>query len=111
MALELGAKGIIAFTESGYTARAVARHRPSCRIVAATPREVTQRRLALVWGVKPYLVPRYGSTDEMLREVVEIAVRAGHAVDGDLLVIAAGLPLSATGRTNLLKLHVVGDPP
>ena len=109
MAVELRARAIVAFTESGYTARMVARHRSPALIVAATPNEVTLRRLALVWGVVPYLAPRYSSTDEMLREVVDIAVKGEHATNGDLLVITAGLPLSATGRTNLLKLQVVGD--
>jgi len=109
MAFELEAKAIIAFTESGHTARMVARHRPPAPIVAATPSAETQRRLALVWGVAPYPAPRYSSTDEMLQEVVDIAVKGGHAADGDLVVITAGLPLPASGRTNLLKLQVVGD--
>lgn len=110
MAFELEAKAIIAFTESGYTARTVARHRPPCRIVAATPSEATLRRLAFVWGVEPHLSEEPESTDEMLRWVVDLALEAGHAAQGDLLIITAGLPLPASGRTNLLKLHVVGDP-
>lgn len=110
MGFELGAKAIIAFTESGYTARMVARHRPQPPIIAATPSEATLRRLAVVWGVRPYLAPRYSSTDEMLEEVVDIAVKGNHAVAGDLVIITAGLPLPASGRTNLLKLHVVGEP-
>jgi pyruvate kinase len=109
MAFELEARAIIAFTESGLTARTIARHRPPCPIVAVTPSEVTRSRLAVSWGVLPYLAPRYGSTDEMLHEVVGLAVRDGHAVVGDLVVIVAGLPLSTSGRTNLLKLEVVGE--
>ena len=109
MAFELDARAIIAFTESGYTARMVARHRPPAPIVAATPSETTLHRLALIWGVVPHLAPRYSSTDEMLQEVVDIAMKGGHAADGDLVVITAGLPLSASGRTNLLKLQVVGE--
>ncbi len=110
MAYELGAKAIIASTESGYTARMIARHRPPARIIAATPSQPTLRQLALVWGVHPHLTPRYHNTDEMIRQVVEMAAREKQVVQGDLVVITAGLPLPARGSTNLLKLHVVGEP-
>ena len=110
MAFELGAKAVIASTESGYTARMIARHRPPARIVAATPSQETLRQLALVWGVHPHLTPRCYNTDEMIRQVVDMAVQEKQVAEGDLVVITAGLPLPARGRTNLLKLHVVGEP-
>lgn len=110
MAYELEAKAIVAFTESGYTARAVAQHRPPCRIVAPTPSDTTLRRLAVVWGVEPRLLPEPESTDEMLRKVVDLVQDAGYASTGDLLIITAGVPFPARGKTNFLKLHVIGDP-
>ncbi len=110
MSYELGAKAIIASTESGYTARMVARHRPPSRILATTPSESTLRQLALVWGVHPYLTPHFLDTEDMIRRVVEAAVKEAQVVEGDLVVITAGLPLPARGRTNLLKLHIVGEP-
>ena len=63
-----------------------------------------------MWGVEPLLTPRHATTDEMIRQVVAVARKAGHIADGDLVVITAGLPLPARGRTNLLKLHIVGEP-
>ncbi len=110
MAFDLRARAIVAFTSSGYTARAVAKHRPPCRIIAVTPSEPTLRRLALIWGVDPHLAPEPRSTDEMLRRVVDVAKQAAQASEDDLLIVTAGLPLPSSGRTNLLKLHVVGDP-
>ncbi len=110
MAHELRAKAIITSTESGYTARMVARHRPPTRIIATTPSEATLRELAVVWGVEPKLTPRYQTTEEMIRQVVGVAMQEAQAAEGDLVVITAGLPLPARGRTNLLKLHVVGEP-
>ncbi len=97
---------IFTSTESGYTARMVARHRPPTTIIAPTPSEQTLRQLALVWGVRPHLTQRYRTTDEMIQQVVEVALREDHVVEGDLVVITAGLPLPARGRTNLLKLHL-----
>jgi pyruvate kinase len=110
MALELGAKAIVAFTASGYTARTVARHRPPSRIVAVTPSELSLRRMAVVWGVEPLLAPEVHTTDEMLRRVVSLVTEHGYAAEGDLVIITAGLPIPSRGRTNLLKLHVMGDP-
>ncbi len=109
-AYELGAKAIITSTESGYTARMIARHRPPTRIIAPTPSEATLRQLALVWGVQPYLVARYRSTDEMIRQVVDLVRQEGYVAEGNLVIITAGLPLPVRGHTNLLKLHVVGEP-
>lgn len=110
MAYELGAKAIITSTESGYTARMIARHRPPTQIIAPTPSETTFRQLALVWGVQPYLVRRYQTTDEMIRQVVDLAEREGRVAKGDLVIITAGLPLPVRGHTNFLKLHIVGEP-
>ena len=62
--LELAA--IVTATQSGATARAVAAHRPRTPIVAVTSDEMVARRLALVWGVTPLVVPQYGSIEEML---------------------------------------------
>lgn len=110
IAHELGVKAVIASTISGHTARAVASHRPAARIIATTPLETTLRRLALVWGVTPIITPPYTTTDEMIHHSVEAVRQAGVASDGDLVIITAGLPAPAKGRTNLLKLHVIGEP-
>jgi pyruvate kinase len=110
MAYELKATAIITSTESGFTARMVARHRPPVRIIAATPSERTLRQLGLVWGVLPHLTERFQSTEDMIEQVVRVSTEKEHVREGDLVVITAGLPLMARGRTNLLKLHIVGEP-
>jgi len=109
LALELGAKAIITPTMSGYTARMVARHRPPIPIIATTPEPAVQRRLALVWGVHPLLITRFASTDEMLASSVQVAMREGFVQRGDLVIITAGVPLGGAGKTNMLKVHRVGE--
>ena len=106
---ELGARAVISLTVSGHTARQVAKHRPSMPIVATTPRPLTQRQLALTWGVQALCIPAQISTDEMIRLSVEAAVRAGAVQNEDLVVLTAGVPLGGPGKTNLLKVHVVGQ--
>jgi len=109
IACELGARAIIASTSSGATARAVARHRPRTPIIASTPSETVHRQLALVWGVRPLLVPRFASTDEMITTAMKAAQEAGLVRTGDRVVITAGVPLFVPGRTNMLQVRVVGE--
>ncbi len=102
---DLGARLIVTSTFSGYTARQVARERPHVPIVALTPRETTRRRLALVWGVQPVLVPEYNNTDEMLSLIRNTLVERKLAAPGDLVVVTGGIPVGGGGKTNFLKVH------
>ncbi|MBK8025937.1 MAG: pyruvate kinase [Chloroflexi bacterium] len=105
----LGVKAIVTSTISGYTARRVAKERPHTPIICVTPNELTYRRMALVWGVVPLLVPEFKSIDEMLGVVVR-AAHDEHLVNiGDMLVIIAGVPFGVGGQTNFLKVHRVGE--
>lgn len=106
----LKAKAIITASLSGATAQRVSALRPTTPVLCVTPDEVTFRRLALVWGVTPLLVPQFSTIDEMLREVVTHASKVGLAHINDILVIVAGVPFGRAGATNLIKVHRVGDP-
>lgn len=106
---DLEARAIITSTESGFTARMVAKHRPLSFIVAVTPHEDVARRLSLVWGVHPVIVRQSSSTDEMLAVAVDGALSSGLVNSGDLVVITAGVPVAERGTTNLLKIHTIGD--
>ncbi len=107
IAQELGAQAIIASTRSGHTARMVSKYRPQTPILAPTPDPKVAARLALAWGVEPLLVPQFDTTDEMIARAVDAAKGRGLVRAGDLVVITAGVPIGGTGRTNMLKVHVV----
>lgn len=105
----LNCRAIVTSTLSGYTARRVAKERPKTPILCATPNPVTYRRMALVWGVFPMLIPEFDTIDEMIQSVVK-AAQDSHLVNhGDSVVIIAGVPFGVTGQTNFLKVHTVGD--
>lgn len=106
----LGLETVVAFTESGNSARLVSRFRPNSRIVAVTPIEETYRQLAVVWGVTPVLAPRYASTDEMIAAAEIVLLDRGLARPGEWVAMVAGIPPNQRASTNLLKLHVVGGP-
>jgi len=109
IAHDLGVRAIITSTDSGYTARMVSRYRPRPPILAVTPREDTYRRLALVWGICPILVPPYRTTDEMVHQAITAALHSGQVRRGDTVVITAGVPVGVPGQTNLIRVGVVGE--
>ncbi len=106
---EVGARAIVTATLSGMTARMVARHRPSVPVVAVTPSHTTLFLLALVWGVIPVLVERFETTDDMVEMMVRAARERGLAAWGDPVVLTAGIPFGGGGKTNMLKVHIVGE--
>jgi pyruvate kinase len=105
----LGLRTLVAFTESGSTARLVSKERPGARIVAFTPSAETYRRMALLRGVHPVMFPRLGSTDAMIAAAERMLLDMGVVTDGEWIAMAAGIPPNQQASTNLLKLHVVGD--
>jgi pyruvate kinase len=107
IAYELGVRAILTCTQSGFTARMVAKYRPAVPIIAVTPHAHTARRLALVWGVIPLLSPAFASTDEMVHAALEHVRRAGLAQPGDLVVVTAGVPVGIPGQTNLIQVRTV----
>jgi pyruvate kinase (EC 2.7.1.40) len=107
-AADVRAKAIVVFTQTGSTALFVSKRRPAATIIAFTPDERVQRRLSLLWGVVPHCLPFADSTDELIRLMDERLEAEGIAQKGDIVVIVAGIPLSARGRANFLKVHIVG---
>ncbi len=108
-AQELKARAIVAFTESGYTARLISQDRPPVPIIAFTPSERVRRRLTLDWGVVPRLIKSQTSIDQMVVDI-EASLLADRSVRyNDILVIVGGAPLGVRGTVNLLKLHRVGE--
>jgi pyruvate kinase len=108
LAEHIGAGVIVAWTESGATARLVAKHRPRRPILALSTRPEAARRLALVWGVEPLVVESGSDTDAMLQRAPGLAVAQGLLRTGETAVITAGIPIGVAGSTNLIKAAVAG---
>ncbi|MCS7240357.1 MAG: pyruvate kinase [Candidatus Bipolaricaulota bacterium] len=104
IAQEVGAKLILCATISGWTARLVASLRPRVPVAAVTPRMSVFRKLSLVWGLQPLLIPEVGSMEELLDRALTEARQAGLAVRGDRVVFTAGLPFHQPGTTNLIRV-------
>ena len=105
IAKNAGAKAIVASTASGYTARLIAKYRPSMPILAITYDETTQRGLTLNFAIYPIVKKAPKTTDSMIELAKKSAVENKLAKKGDIIIITAGLPLDKPGTTNLV--HVV----
>lgn len=106
IARKIGAVAIVTPTATGATARAVARYRPSPRIIAVSPSPRTVAQLALTWGVAPLLREEVPHADAVIPSSNDAVIAAGLASPGDLVVMTAGLHATA-GSTNLIKAHVL----
>ncbi|HHW92857.1 MAG TPA: pyruvate kinase [Firmicutes bacterium] len=106
---DLQAAAILTATQSGYTPRMVARHRPKAPIIAVTPKEEIIRQLTLVWGVYPIRKEPAFNADEMFERAVTAGVEKGYIREGDLVVITAGHPVGIPGTSNLIKVQTVGN--
>jgi pyruvate kinase len=91
-ARDIGATAILCCTQSGRTARAMARFRPEATLIGLSPDEKVVRALRLSWGVDPMPVDVYESTDEMVWYAVEKAVQQGRISHGDTVLVLAGAP-------------------
>jgi len=103
------AKYLVAFTQSGDSARRMSRLRSPIPILAMTPEVGTYNRLALSWGVESMLTPIVGATDEMVKLVDTVLIDSGRAQLGDQVMIVAGSPPGIPGSTNAMRVHRVGD--
>ena len=103
-AVDAGAVAIIACTNSGITARVIARFRPPVPILAVTPSEVTLRQLTMSWGVDPVLGQARGTTDEIVWFAVKEAVERGLATTDDVVAVVAGDPTDPQPATDTLRL-------
>ena len=105
----VGAKYLIAFTQSGESARRISRFRSPIALLALTPEEHVYNQLALSWGVEPMITAMVSHTDEMVKQVDAILLDSGRGTKGEPVVIVAGSPPGIPGSTNAVRVHITGD--
>jgi pyruvate kinase len=104
----LGAAAVVARTRSGFTASLVSKFRPPTPIVAVTPSAQTARRVSLLWGVVPIVVPDLGNLDDLVARIDGgLVPRDLVAPGGDVVLTASSSSTPHLGETNVLQLHRV----
>jgi pyruvate kinase len=106
---ELQMKVIAVFTESGFTARLVSKHRPRRPIIAFSTIQETRRRLSLYWGVVPRTIAKVQDIEELVQVTEKRLLEEKLVKRGDVVGIVAGTPLFVGGTTNFMKFHVIGS--
>jgi pyruvate kinase len=104
IARSLDVEAIVAFTQSGYTARLVSKDRPPVPIFGLTPNPVVARRMALFWGVTPLICPHVEHLSDLTRYMTRLLKENGYARAGDRVVMTGGHPLPERGPTNFIKI-------
>jgi pyruvate kinase len=103
------ASALVAFTQTGTTARRLAARRPPMPLIAFTPDDAVQHELALSWGVEAFIASPAFTTDEMIT-AIDDAMRTLRLVNpGDTVVVVAGTPPGKPGSTNSIRVHDVGQ--
>ncbi|MDR3455011.1 MAG: pyruvate kinase [Rhodoferax sp.] len=100
----LGAKAIVALTDSGSTALWMSRHRIHVPIYALTSKVATQRKMALYRNVRPLLMDTSADRDTALAQVEGHLKSRDIVQRGDVYAITCGEPMGAPGGTNMLKI-------
>ncbi len=100
----INAAAIVTYTSSGSTALRAARERPIQRIIGLTPNQQTARRLTLVWGVTAIEIEDAQDIDDMVSKAKAQAKKEGIAKTRDRIVVTAGIPFGAPGKTNLMRI-------
>jgi pyruvate kinase len=109
IARAVGARALVAFTQTGDTVRRLARLHCELPLLAFTPEDTVRRQLTLSWGVESFLVDFVEHTDDMFRQVDHAMLGLGRGLHGELVIVVAGTPAGTPGSTNTLRIHELGS--
>lgn len=107
LANQVGARAIIVFTNSGYTAIRISSHRPKSKIYAFTNNKNILQKISLAWGIKPFYLDTYNQLDQAISESVKILKDKKLLTEGDCVVYVGTTPLKLQGSTNMMKVSYV----
>eukprot|EP00932_Pfiesteria_piscicida_P015686 SRR837773.2826.p2 GENE.SRR837773.2826~~SRR837773.2826.p2 ORF type:complete len:481 (-),score=185.61 SRR837773.2826:44-1438(-) len=105
--IDSGCTLIVALTETGHTARAIAKYRPRVPILAITASETSARQLQCVRGVVPMITASFVGTDSVIIKALAKAKADGMVKAGDSVVAVHGQQEECPGHSNLLKMVIV----
>ena len=107
LAEQVGAEAVCCLTNSGATARAIARHRPSMPIYAFTDNQRVVAQLGYLWGTDAFYIPFQQDTDQGIARVHSVLREHELVAPGSRVVMTVGMPLPARGRTNTVHVSTV----
>ena len=106
---KMDASAIVVPTRTGNSARLISSLRPISPIIVVTNSETIQRQLNISWGIKPCMSNFIGEQKELFEVAMQKAMDTKLVKDRDLIVLTSGIPTGSDGKTNMVKLHRIGD--
>lgn len=106
----LHADALVAFTQTGASARRLAALRPSIPVMAFTPVAAVRSQLTLTWGVETFVEPLRGHLDDMVVHVGQTMLDCGRVERGGVIVVVAGSQTGLSGSTDMIRMHHLGTP-
>ncbi|MBI2482372.1 MAG: pyruvate kinase [Candidatus Vogelbacteria bacterium] len=106
-ASEVGAKVIVALTNTGHTARMISRYRPKESVIALTPNQVAVGRMMLSYGCYPMNIKKFKTLNEVLSLIRSLVLTNKLANKGDKVVVVAGMPFGHSIDTNMLLVEEI----
>lgn len=108
VAKALKASYLVAFSETGVTARRMAAARPKIPMLVFTPNAAVRSQLSVVWGLEVFLVPPASHTDQMVEQIDAELLAGDRAEEDQVCVLIAGVPPGVAGSTNSMRVHRIG---
>jgi pyruvate kinase len=106
-AIDVHASIMVVLSETGNTARLLAKYCPGCTVICLTTNDVVARQCAgVLKGVHCYVVDSLGNDVELVQQTGSEAIAAGVAKEGDLMVVVSGT-LTGHGNNNQVRVEVV----
>lgn len=111
IAKKLNAKGILIFSEKGYTPPIISKLKPSVPVIVVTSSFVTARKLSIFWGLFTYVDENCNTVlDEALfHRIDELLIERAGFNKGDNIVIVNSVPKLMTGTINTIRVHKIGE--
>ena len=100
-------KAIIAFSNSGRTAKLVSAARPRTKIITISPNINISRQISLLWGVHSIKSRDAANWKDMIKISREIIKKEKNIKKKDLVIITAGLPFGKAKMTNMIRLYEI----
>lgn len=99
----IGARLIFCFTETGKSARRLAKARPNAPIIVITHRRDTALQLGLVWGIQTILITHM---PQFIEDMEALSLVKSHDLGiepGSPIIITGGTP-TGSGKTNFMRI-------
>ena len=106
-AQNVGAKAIIAESQTGAVARAMAHWRPECPIIAVVTSEEVCKKLSLNWGITAVLGEEKQTADAINDQAIAKALETGIVKKGDVVIVISSNKVMPTGGTDTLNIRIV----